>query len=150
MNDSRRKIEAFKNSHPNFILSMIGDVSTFNQFSYAPFPNDLGLLGFRFLLHHKDESPNFSGDTTLAQLKIQKVVQGEGWFDSDILRANGFRSVSEVPTQSIGRMISFKRAHLYFSSLVGVDKSRGEDIRVNAKLMLHYLAPRFFASSKEN
>jgi len=150
MNDSRRKIEALKNTYPNFILPMIGGGRTFKKFAYAPFPIDLGLLGYRFLIRHKDDSLKYSHSTTLEQLKSQKVVQGEGWFDSNILRANGFKSVSEVPTQSIGNMIHFKRADLYFSSFVDVDKPRGEDVVVDDNLMVYYLSPRFFSSSKEN
>ncbi|WP_353517747.1 hypothetical protein [Thalassotalea sp. SU-HH00458] len=150
MNEKRRRIEALKNTHPNFIISIVGDKNTFSQFAYSPFPNDLGLLGFRFLLHHKDNSGHFSHETTLEQLQPLDVVQGEGWFDSDVLRMNGFHSVMEVPSRSIGQMISFKRADLYFSSLVDVDKSRGGEVIVNPNVMLFYLSPRFFVSAKKN
>lgn len=57
----------------------------------TPTPLYRGLFGWRLLLVRADTLPALDGLASLAQLRALRLIQGEDWPDTPILRANGLR-----------------------------------------------------------
>ena len=150
MNDRRARAEILKNNFPNFVMAMAGSAEKFIRFSYAPFPIELGLLGYRLPMHHKSNLSTFSKIKTLNELKSLRVVQGEGWHDSQILKDNGFTAVSEVNSKRFGKMLTSNRVDLFFSSLSDINYHLSDTIVLNKKFAIFYSSPRFYIANKNN
>lgn len=150
MNARRAKVEILKDSYPNLVIASGGNTQEFEQYSYAPFPIELGLLGYRLPIHHVSKTKLYSTFSTLKQLNKLRIVQGQGWFDSKILKDNGFLNVVEIKDQNFGKMLLLKRVDLYFSSLSDVNTHLNDSIKLNDSFGLYYHSPRFYISNKSN
>jgi hypothetical protein len=121
---------------------------------FLPFPVDLGVLSYRVCF----VSPKVASQVAAAsfnELKKYKILQGIGWADSKILRANGFK-VEEVGSyHGYFRVVASGRADLF---CVGANQVMKEyfsnaDITkliVNDSFYFYYPLPRFFYLNKQN
>ena len=150
MNADRSKHELTLNTFPNLVFASAGDHQFFNQYAYAPFPIELGLFGYRVPMHHKDNTDKFSNITAIKQISNHHIIQGIGWFDTKVLTDNGFNLVNEGISKALEKMISTKRAELYFCSLADFKKERQEGVVINKQFGLFYSSPRFFIAHKSN
>ncbi len=150
MNAKRAKVEIKKGNYPNLIASSVGNTAEFEQFSYAPFPLELGLLGYRLPIHHINNAAVYSTFNSIEQLNALRILQGVGWFDSKILKENGFSQVIEVKDEVFGKMLLADRVDLYFSSLSDINTHLSDTIVLNKSFVLYYHSPRFYIASKKN
>jgi hypothetical protein len=150
MNAKRTKVDLKKGTYPNLVAASVGNTAEFEQFSYAPFPIELGVLGFRFPILHINNAAVYSTFNSIEQLNTLRIIQGVGWFDSKILEENGFSQVIEVKDEAFGKMLLADRADLYFSSLSDINTHLTDTIVLNKSFVLYYHSPRFYIASKKN
>lgn len=107
-----------------------------------------GLLACRVLLIHADDRERFSRITTLDELRRFSAVQGAGWPDTDILKANGMQTVVASDYDGMFHMLAERRIDFFPRSVmeVGTELETFDDLRlaVAPGLALQYEAPIYF------
>lgn len=116
-----------------------------------------GLLGHRLLIIREGDQPRFDGIKSLDDLKNFTLGQGEGWADTEILKANKLNLVTAPKYHSLffmldgGRFDAFPRGVLEVWREVEKERQvNGNQLRVEANLMLVYQMPMYFFVSREN
>ncbi len=127
------------------------------RFRSVQFPLLQGLLGYRVLLIHKDNSSLFSSVKTLEQLR-RTAVAGFGlhWADMQILYANQLPVIGHPEYSTLFDMLAEKRFD-YFPR--GLNEAWIEqqniavshpDITIEQNIALYYPFPRYFFVEKQN
>lgn len=155
MNYSRAvgMMEAGTLENPMFKLSASDDWC--GRFAYAPFPVDLGIVGFRLFFVSDRADEELSQVGSLQDLKQFSLGQGFGWLDGMILRSSGF-TVVEIPKyESLFRMVASGRFDLFPRGIneVGMEYEAHKTIpyfKLNREVGLYYPLPRFFFTHKDN
>nr|WP_315464011.1 transporter substrate-binding domain-containing protein [uncultured Rhodoferax sp.] len=100
---------------------------------YVRLPFDMGLTGTRVCFTHAKAEARFKERPTLDTLKQLRIGQGVGWFDTNILRFNGF-AVTEVPDSStLLKMLARERVDMVCR---GANELKPEYVTEAAKLHL--------------
>jgi hypothetical protein len=157
MNISRAMNAVALNAFNNLIVAN-GYEKEFTQMgamSYIPVPVDLGLTGFRLCITSKANKTKFSQITTVQQLKQFSIIQGFGWPDASILKANGFKviEISDSAAENMLKMVAAGRGDLYCQSLsqYWMEYSTFKEtigIDLNETFVLYYPLARFFYVNK--
>jgi hypothetical protein len=106
-----------------------------------------GLFGWRVLLVRKAERLRFAQVRSLADFKGAVFGQGQGWPDTDILRANGLRVRTAAQPSTLvnlllnGQIDAFPRG---VAELHGEMERLGHLLALEPSLVLHYRAPMYF------
>ncbi|MDA3961596.1 MAG: amino acid ABC transporter substrate-binding protein [Planctomycetota bacterium] len=115
-----------------------------------------GLLGFRACLIRADRQGAFRGVRSLTDLAQLHVVQGQGWGDIEVFRANRLPVVVGPSYESLFTMITDGRAD-YFSR--GVTEIGPElaarsaalpELAIESDLLLFYPWPYYFFTAQNN
>lgn len=113
-----------------------------------------GLLGYRVLVIKANRANQFSNIDSLSGLSRLMAVQGTGWPDVTILRANGLKVVTAPVYKGLFRMVEAGHVDYLLRSVAeaGVElRSLGvHGLIVDPKIVLHYVAPIYFFVKKDN
>lgn len=130
MNKRRALLEAAQQSVPNFLL-VTGPASG-RAAGLVPvlFPLHLGVSRYRVCFVHTPLRALLREAGSLSDIARLRHVQGRGWADADILRANGF-TVDEVTNyEALFQMVALGRADMFCRSVLEV----GGEVRAHAGL----------------
>ncbi|RKF18694.1 hypothetical protein DBZ36_09850 [Alginatibacterium sediminis] len=155
MNFSRAKAILNKDEIENFIVKLSFEPAYNTHFAYAPFPVDLGIVGYRVCFtSHKLLEDLKKVRTKTDLLKYSQGV-GHGWSDGKILQDNGFEIVSISRYENLFRMVAANRFDLFcrginevleeFNSHLDLD---GFDLEQS--FAIYYPLPRFYYGHKNS
>ena len=142
-----------RGSYENFFIRDSVSKKSLSEFEFVPFPVDLGIVGYRAAFVAKKNL--LQSVTTLDDLKKHTVVQGLGWLDTKILRANGFNVETVGSYDGMFKIVASGRSDLF---LRGVNELLAEwttykhipGLAYDEHVLLYYPLPRFFLTSKQN
>lgn len=122
------------------------------QLQLTPLPLYRGLFGWRLLLVRAESLAALEGLGSLAQLRALRLIQGEDWPDTPILRANGLRVLGGSSqlhrlheALQAGHADAFPRAVPEAWRELDADPAR---LAVLPGLVLHYRYDLFFFTRK--
>ncbi|PWI33424.1 hypothetical protein DI392_11300 [Vibrio albus] len=119
-------------------------------------PLEMGLLGWRIFIVHKDMLEKLRLINTLDELKDFVVGQGIGWGDITILEHAGFKVLTATKMENLIKMVEHKRFDLLplganeayrFLELFG---EQSDQLTVDNTIALVYPYGRFFYVQKNN
>lgn len=155
MNKSRALLEAAQRSAPNFLVITGPDAGRAAGLVPVLFPIHLGVIRYRVCFVHEPRRALVSGAGSLAALARLRHVQGRGWADVEILRANGFTVVEGGSYESLFDMVAVGRVDLFCRSVLEV----GPEARAHAglrglalddSLLLAYDLPQYLYTHPDN
>jgi len=130
MNKRRALLEAAQQAAPNFLVVTGPDAGRAAGLVPVLFPIHLGVNRYRVCFVHAAHRALVREADTLSAVARLRHVQGRGWADADILRANGF-TVAEIGTyEALFQMVALGRADLFCRSVLEV----GEEAKAHAGL----------------
>lgn len=130
MNKRRALLEAAQQSAPNFLVVTGPDAGRAAGLVPVLFPIHLGVNRYRVCFVHAPHRALVREADTLSAVARLRHVQGRGWADADILRANGF-TVAEIGAyEALFQMVALGRADLFCRSVLEV----GEEAKAHAGL----------------
>jgi hypothetical protein len=130
MNKRRALIEAAQQTAPNFMVVTGPEAGRAAGLVPVLFPIHLGVNRYRVCFVHAASRAQVRDAVTLSAVARLRHVQGRGWADIDILRANGF-NVAEIATyEALFQMVALGRADLFCRSVLEV----GEEARARVGL----------------
>lgn len=121
-----------------------------------PIPTQEGLTGYRVCLIAKGTASEFAGIKSYKGITAHGIVFGQGsdWPDTQILRANGLRVVSQSRFQTLFPMLERHRFNCFPRSVTEVldDLRRygGNGIEVEPHLLFTYPLPSFFFVNRDD
>lgn len=156
MNYARARAYISDNSLPNFIIKLSYEPRFESQgMAYAPFPVDLGIVGYRVCFANPEVAEQFSQAKTYNDLRNFNYGQGTGWADVEILRHNGFTVTEVSEYESLFRMVANRRFDLFCR---GANELLDEmnmhqhiqNLSYDKSIALFYPLPRFFYTNATN
>ena len=155
MTIKRAEYNLRKNKIKNFILKDSVKNKYLDEFSFANFPVDRGIVGYRVSFISPKMKERIKDIKSLEQLKTLKIAQGVGWLDTDILKVNGFNVSIIANYSSFFRMLTLNRIDLFprginevleeYNSYKYLDK-----LDYDKTFAIYYPLPRFFFMNKKN
>lgn len=130
MNKRRALLEAAQQSAPNFLVVTGPDAGRAAGLAPVLFPVHLGVNRYRVCFVHANSRDLVRDAATLGAVARLRHVQGRGWADADILRANGFTVAEIASYEALFQMVALGRADLFCRSVLEV----GEEVRAHAGL----------------
>lgn len=130
MNKRRALLEAAQRSVPNFFIATGPEAGRAAGLVPVLFPIHLGVNRYRVCFVHEPQRARVREARTLEQVARLRHVQGRGWADVDILRANGFRVAEVNAYEALFQMVAIGRADLFCRHVLEV----GEELRAHADL----------------
>ncbi|WP_421900707.1 hypothetical protein [Maridesulfovibrio sp.] len=126
-----------------------------SDFAYAPFPIDLGIVGYRMFFVSEGVNSELNGVDSLDRLKKFSIGQGFGWLDNEILTEAGFKVVIVPKYESLFQMVVKARFDLFSRGINEVEEEYKahqdlDGLCLNRKVGLYYPLPRFFFTHKRN
>ena len=94
------------------------------------FPIHLGVNRYRVCFVHTGSRALVRDAMSLSAIARLRHVQGRGWADADILRANGFTVAEIASYEALFQMVALGRADLFCRSVLEV----GDEVRAHAGL----------------
>jgi hypothetical protein len=155
MNIKRAILTLQQNLIENFILKMSATKEFMDELSYANFPIDRGVLGYRVSFISPLMKERIKDINTLEELKKLSIGQGVGWLDTEILKYNGFNVKVISNYDGFFYMISLNRIDLFsrgINEILSEYKSFAhiKNLDYDRTFLLHYPLPRFFFAHKSN
>lgn len=130
MNKRRALLEAAQQTAPNFLVVTGPDAGRAAGLVPVQFPIHLGVNRYRVCFVHAPRRALVREAGTLSTVARLRHVQGRGWADADILRANGFTVAEIASYEALFQMVALGRADLFCRSVLEV----GEEARAHAGL----------------
>lgn len=155
MNKRRALLEAAQQAAPNFLVVTGPDAGRAAGLVPVLFPIHLGVNRYRACFVHAPHRALVREADTLGAVARLRHVQGRGWADADILRANGF-TVAEINTyEALFQMVALGRADLFCRSVLEI----GQEVQAHAglkglalddSLLLSYDLPQYLYTHPGN
>ncbi|MFW7525331.1 hypothetical protein ACODM8_14515 [Vibrio ostreicida] len=120
------------------------------RFTPIYLPIEMGLLGWRLFIIHKDTQKKISQVENLAELTKFVMGQGQGWGDIRILQAAGLKVTTAPRIETLIQMIGGKRFDLFplganeVYQFLETYRGNQPDIVVDDSIVLIYPYGRFF------
>lgn len=157
MNKQRALISARQKTQPNLMI-LAGPAEARAVGSLAPvrFPLMLGVTGYRVCFVSPQAREAVANTRTLDELRQRfSLVQGTGWADVAVLRANGFHVTESPSYDSLFRMVAKGRADLFCRSVLEVQaeaqaQAALPDLVLDRTFALHYDLPHFLYTHRDN
>ena len=156
MNYSRAHLYLETNALPNLILKLSYE-SKYKEKNmiYAPFPVDLGIVGYRVCFANPRVVNQLSHVNSFEELRKFSHGQGLGWSDTEILRHNGFKVTEVARYESLFKMVAKQRFDLFCrgaNELLGELKTHNniEGFSYDKSISIYYPLPRFFYMNSAN
>jgi len=155
MNKRRALLEAAQQAAPNFLLVTSPEAGRAAGLAPVPFPIHLGVNRYRVCFVHAPRRALLREATTLSAVARLRHVQGRGWADVEILRANGF-TVEEVNGyESLFQMVALGRADAFCRSVLEVEPELQahaglKGLALDDSLLLAYDLPQYLYTHPGN
>lgn len=157
MNKQRALISARQKTQPNLMI-LAGPAEAHAVGSLAPvrFPLMLGVTGYRVCFVSPQAQQAVAQTRTLDELRQQfSMVQGTGWADVAVLRANGFQVTESPSYDALFRMVAKGRADLFCRSVLEVQaEARAQaglpGLVLDRTFALLYDLPHFLYTHRDN
>lgn len=155
MNKRRALLEAAQQAEPNFLLVAGPEAGRAAGLAPVPFPIHLGVNRYRVCFVHAPRRAQLREADSMAAVARLRHVQGRGWADADILRANGF-TVYEVGTyEALFQMVALGRADLFCRSVLEVGQEALahaglKGLALDDSLLLAYDLPQYLYTHPGN
>ncbi len=141
--------------YPNFFVRVMASEQSFHELRPVIFPIDRGITGYRVALISSFSQSRISEISNLEDLQNFIVVQGLGWPDTKVLKANGMNVVTGPGFESMREMVAHGRVDMF---LRGANEIEAEvtnqkppvTLYIENELLIHYDFPRFFFTTKDN
>jgi hypothetical protein len=130
MNKRRALLEAAQQAAPNFLVVTGPDAGRAAGLVPVLFPIHLGVNRYRVCFVHAPQRAVVREAETLSAVARLRHVQGRGWADADILRANGFTVAEANGYEALFQMVAIGRADLFCRSVLEV----GQEVQAHAGL----------------
>jgi CheY-like chemotaxis protein len=113
-----------------------------------------GLIGWRVLLHHRNNQHRFAG-LSRTDLADKYYVQGMNWPDTKILRNNGFNVINATDYHEAFTLTRNQQADFLPRSVIEVtgeltNSVLTEDLMLESRYVLRYPAATYFFVNKSN
>lgn len=154
MNKRRALLAARADQVPNLLLTA-SPTSDVQGLAPVPFPIHLGVNGYRVGLVNEAVRPLMKRVERLEDLRGLRLVQGTGWPDVAVLRANGLQ-VQEVGSyEALFRMVALGRADMFCRGLleIGDEWAAREGmagLALDDQLLLSYDLPQYLYTNEGN
>lgn len=114
-----------------------------------------GLIGWRIFFIHRGTQSRFSGMNALAQLRMQRPIQGHDWPDTKILQSNGFDVTTSKDYLALFSLLSQEQGDFFPRSVVEIwSELDNEDIDASIvaeqTLGVRYPTAMYFFVNKRN
>lgn len=113
-----------------------------------------GLLGYRIFIIRDGDQARFDSVRNIRHLKQIKAGQGHDWVDVKILEHNGLLVQTSTSYEALFTMLSGRRFDYFprsvFEAFTEVATRPEKPLAVETSLMLKYVSPTFFFTSKQN
>lgn len=154
-NELRSVMIAETNIHENYFVKQSVKPSLMEKLAYIPFPIDRGIVSYRVAFIAEGKQEKIEKIKTVEQLKKLTIVQGTGWFDTEILKHQGFTLLSSSYYESMFNMVARGRADLFTrgaNELLHEWKTHQniKGLTFDKSMVIHYPMPRFFFTNKSN
>jgi hypothetical protein len=131
MNKRRALLEAAQQAAPNFLVVTGPEAGRAAGLVPVLFPIHLGVNRYRVCFVHAPHRAVVREADTLSAVARLRHVQGRGWADADILRANGFTVAEVNGYEALFQMVALGRADLFCRSVLEV----GQEVQAHLGLM---------------
>ncbi|WP_157772270.1 substrate-binding periplasmic protein [Zobellella denitrificans] len=125
-----------------------------NKARAVPVPLLRGLLGYRVLLAHPSQAERLGRVRSLADLSGLTAIQGAGWPDVAVLRANGLGVITSADYDGMFNMVMGRRVDYFPRSVAEVwpelQRHSALALRLEPSLALYYPAPIYFFVHPDN
>ena len=143
------------NKYENFFFKVSYTDQVAEQFTYAPFPIEFGIVGYRVCFVAPSFLQESNQVTTLQQLQQHTVGQGLGWLDLDILQANEVPTVTVSQYLSLFPMVNKNRFDFLCRGINEIKLemeqfAQSEPLTLNTSFIIRYPLPRFFFTNNNN
>lgn len=103
------------NEYPNFFIKLSYEDRhvAHGHMTYARFPVDLGIVGYRICFTNPQAKERLRSIKTVDDLRQFTIGQGRGWADVEILRHNGFKVIEVSTYESLFKMVAAERFDLF-------------------------------------
>lgn len=156
MNKQRALLSAQRQAYPNFLtVSGPDEGRAAAGLVPVPFPIYLGATGYRVCFVAAEASAAVAASADLQALRRFTHVQGLGWADGAILRANGFQVLDGASYEAMFRMVAANRVDLFCRSVLEVRNealthAELKGLQLDASFALVYDLPQFFYTHRDN
>jgi hypothetical protein len=111
-----------------------------------------GLFGIRLMIGNEQTVAALEGSSSVDAVKAATFVQGAGWPDTQILKANGFSVVEMTDKNAMMSAVSSGKTQLYPRSIAEIwselQTTEHKNLRVLNTVYLYYPAPIYFFVQK--
>jgi len=155
MTQDRQAYELAHNTGKITIIIRSANREYAGLFRYIPFAFDKDVLGYRVLLIHRGDQPQFSQVRSLEDLRAFSMGAQSDWKDVAILQANGLKVVSGHSYEGLfemlekGRFDALSRSVVEAGDEVEAHVGATPDLAIERSLLLYYPIPRYFWFSRD-
>jgi len=155
LNYKRAMEFAKKGTFPNFFMRNVVSQDAMQELTAVKFPVERGIAGYRVAFIKPNLQKEIEQVTDVSDLRRFDIIQGIGWPDNLILRANGLRVLVGPSFPNIRDMVVNDRAQLFFrgvSEILKEYQQQPDDRRLSVEkhLLIYYPFPRLLVTAKEN
>ena len=155
MNKSRALLEAARGTVPNYLVVTSPETGRAAGLVPVLFPIHLGVNRYRVCFVHAPRQAAVRAADSLAAVAALRHVQGRGWADVAVMRANGF-NVAEVNTyDALFELVAVGRADLFCRSVQEIGHEIQahlslKGIALDDSLLLAYDLPQYLYTRRDN
>ena len=116
-------------------------------------PINKGVLGLRLGLVRKGDTARLAGVKTLEDLKQVSLAQGQGWPDTEILRANGLLVITATSYEGLFKMLVAERFDYFPRSALEIwdeQASNAGTLEIEPHIALHYYYDAYYMLNRDN
>lgn len=147
--------DAKQQLYPNYFVRQSVSIALINEMKAVEFPLDLGIAGYRVGFVNSKIKARLENIDNKKALKKLTYVQGLGWLDNEILRANGFKVMTASSYEGMFSMIALNRIDIFMRGVHEIKDEWENHLHLAAleydeTFAFYYPLPRFFFTAKAN
>ena len=155
LNYKRAMEFAQKRTFPNFFMRNVVSQDALQELTAVKFPVERGIAGYRVAFIKPNLQEEIGQVENISDLRKYDIIQGIGWPDNLILKANGLRVLAGPSFSSIRDMVVNDRAQLFLrgaNEILQEYQQQTDDIplAVEKHVLIYYPFPRLLFTAKEN
>lgn len=155
MNKRRALLVAREGKLPNFVLTSSPETVADSGLAPVPFPIHLGVNGYRICFVNRGRQQAVRAAANLDAIARLRHVQGQGWADVGVLRANGFQVAEVARYESLFSMVALGRADLFCRSILEIAQELQahrhlQDLVLEDSFTLVYELPQYLYTHPAN
>ncbi len=154
-NMKRSLQDLHQNKYENFFVRQSASDDNLKGLVYIPFPIDLGIVGYRLAFTSLRGQSQMRSVKSIKELRPFTIVQGVGWLDTKIFRSYGLKVQTNIPYESMFKVVASGRADLFFRGANEVldeweERKHIPGLVLDDAIVVYYPLPRFFITRYGN